>query len=169
MNEFGEKTSLYKNKEQKYCINCDLPLDIDQLFCSRSCSATFNNKKRKKNTYCITCNKEIKTGRKYCNNICQSIHKRNIIFDRIESGDTSLYEANYKRYLIHKNGAKCMECGWEKINETTLKIPIQLDHIDGNSENNNLVNLRLLCPSCHSLTPTYGALNKGNGRKNRHK
>lgn len=30
-------------------------------------------------------------------------------------------------------------------------------------------NLILLCPNCHSLTPTYKALNKGNGRHNRMK
>lgn len=60
-----------------------------------------------------------------------------------------------------------MKCGWSKINPTTGKVPIQLEHIDGNSENNSLDNLKLLCPNCHSLTSTYGALNKGNGRKNR--
>ena len=42
-----------------------------------------------------------------------------------------------------------------------------MEHIDGNSENNNIENLELLCPNCHSLTPTFGALNKGKGRKNR--
>ena len=39
-----------------------------------------------------------------------------------------------------------------------------IDHIDGNSENNNLSNLRVICPNCDSLTPTYKGLNKGNGR-----
>lgn len=34
-------------------------------------------------------------------------------------------------------------------------IPLELDHIDGNHENNALENLRLLCPNCHALTPTY--------------
>jgi hypothetical protein len=42
-----------------------------------------------------------------------------------------------------------------------------LEHKDGNSENHNLNNLELLCPNHHSLTPTYGALNKGNGRTKR--
>ena len=42
-------------------------------------------------------------------------------------------------------------------------------YIDGHSENNSLPNLKLLCPNCHSLTPTYGFLNKGNGRKKRYK
>jgi 5-methylcytosine-specific restriction endonuclease McrA len=58
-----------------------------------------------------------------------------------------------------------MRCGWDEIHPITNKVPIQLDHIDGNSENNSLQNLRLLCPNCHSLTPTFGILNKGNGRE----
>lgn len=39
-------------------------------------------------------------------------------------------------------------------------IPLELDHEDGNNENNNLDNLRLLCPNCHALTPTYRGKNK---------
>lgn len=39
-------------------------------------------------------------------------------------------------------------------------IPLELDHIDGNNKNNRLNNLRLLCPNCHALTPTYRGKNK---------
>jgi 5-methylcytosine-specific restriction endonuclease McrA len=60
-----------------------------------------------------------------------------------------------------------MECGWEKIHPITLKVPVELHHIDGDSKNNKLDNLILLCPSCHSLTPSFRGLNRGNGRKNR--
>ena len=57
-----------------------------------------------------------------------------------------------------------MECGWGEKNKFSNTVPIELEHIDGNSENNQLDNLKLLCPNCHSLTPTYKGLNKGNGR-----
>jgi 5-methylcytosine-specific restriction endonuclease McrA len=66
--------------------------------------------------------------------------------------------------MIKKYGAKCMECGWDKINPKSNKSTIQLEHIDGNSENNIPTNLKLLCPNCHSLTPTFGGLNRGSGR-----
>jgi hypothetical protein len=56
-----------------------------------------------------------------------------------------------------------MECGWDKINPVSKKCPIELEHIDGNSENNDLINLKLLYPNCHSLTSTYKNLNRGNG------
>lgn len=73
-----------------------------------------------------------------------------------------------RRYLLDKAQNKCSLCGWSKKNKITGKIPLQIDHIDGNSKNNRPENLRVLCPNCHSLTPTFGALNKGKGRGWRH-
>lgn len=39
-------------------------------------------------------------------------------------------------------------------------IPLELDHIDGNHHNNNIENIRLLCPNCHALTDTYRGKNQ---------
>lgn len=53
---------------------------------------------------------------------------------------------------------KCKRCGiieWEGE-----KLSLHLDHIDGDNTNNEISNLRLLCPNCHSLTPTYCGKNK---------
>jgi hypothetical protein len=36
-------------------------------------------------------------------------------------------------------------------------LVLQLDHIDGDRSNNTIDNLRLLCPNCHTQTPTFGA------------
>jgi hypothetical protein len=44
-------------------------------------------------------------------------------------------------------------------------IPLELDHIDGDRTNNELQNLRLLCPNCHALTPTYRGRNIGRGNE----
>ena len=48
---------------------------------------------------------------------------------------------------------KCEICGITKW----LGNPIvcQLHHIDGNNQNNNLENLQILCPNCHSQTENY--------------
>jgi len=39
-------------------------------------------------------------------------------------------------------------------------IPLELDHINGNNKDNQLNNLRLLCPNCHAQTPTYRSKNR---------
>ena len=72
-----------------------------------------------------------------------------------------------RRYLMDKYNSKCANCGWGQINPYTKVIPLEIEHIDGNYLNNNESNLILLCPNCHSLTPTYKGANKGKGRKDR--
>ncbi len=69
-----------------------------------------------------------------------------------------------RRYIWEKYQGKCVRCGWCEVNPVTGRSPLHLEHIDGNGRNNDEGNLTLLCPNCHSLTPTYCALNIGNGR-----
>lgn len=38
-------------------------------------------------------------------------------------------------------------------------IPLELHHNDGNPQNNNINNLRLLCPNCHAFTDNYRGKN----------
>jgi hypothetical protein len=45
-------------------------------------------------------------------------------------------------------------------------IPIELHHIDGNKSNNDISNLKILCPNCHAQTPNYrGRVLNGMGKK----
>jgi 5-methylcytosine-specific restriction endonuclease McrA len=69
--------------------------------------------------------------------------------------------------LIEKYGEQCSQCGWACRHAKTGRVPIQVDHVDGDPYNHRPENLRLLCPNCHSLTDTYGGLNSGRGRKER--
>lgn len=65
-----------------------------------------------------------------------------------------------KKRLI-KDGIKenkCEDCGIDIWMDKPIMI--QLDHIDGNSHNHKLDNLRMRCPNCHSQTPTYSGKNK---------
>jgi hypothetical protein len=86
----------------------------------------------------------------------------------IESGNFHhLSEAairkHVKRFLIHKNGHVCSICRQSKWNNQ--QIPLVCDHIDGDSNNSNLNNFRLVCCNCDAQLPTYKSKNKGNGRK----
>ncbi len=50
-------------------------------------------------------------------------------------------------------------CGWNKTTKDG-RLPLELDHINGDSRDNRLTNLQILCPNCHSLQPTHRGLNK---------
>ena len=58
-----------------------------------------------------------------------------------------LVQEGYKEYV-------CEECGvGDEYNNKPLVH--ELEHIDGNNKNNSLDNLKILCPNCHSQTPTF--------------
>jgi hypothetical protein len=80
-----------------------------------------------------------------------------------------LISLHIRRYLIEKFNNKCSRCGWGEVNPYTGNVPLEVHHKDGDYTNNFEDNLDLLCPNCHSLTETYKAANKGNGRKDRKK
>ena len=76
------------------------------------------------------------------------------------SNKFSIHSDRLRRRLIREKvfDEKCTNCNRRNwLGET---IPLELDHIDGNNQNNLLSNLRLLCPNCHALTPTYRGKNK---------
>lgn len=54
---------------------------------------------------------------------------------------------------------KCQNCGCDGNWQGGL-ISLEIDHIDGDNSNNELSNLRYLCPNCHALTETYRGKNK---------
>lgn len=121
------------------------------------------------------CGREVKATQSiYYEYACQHRKQRDTFIARWKAGqetgviNNGLSSSHHiKNYLIEKLGEKCQRCGWQERHPTTNKVPIELEHIDGNGENNAEENLTLLCPNCHSLTPTYRGLNKGKGRKAR--
>ena len=156
-----------RDKEQYYllpkiCKHCNNQHSYDKRnnkFCSRSCATTFNNLLKEKLTIkCLSCSKQIFGKlRKYCSIQCQKDFN---LHQSVKNGKAS--HRTLKRYLLKNYGNKCWTCGITEWNNKS--IVMELEHIDGNSENNHLENLSLICPNCHSQTPTYKGANKGNGR-----
>ncbi len=62
-----------------------------------------------------------------------------------------------KRLIKEGTPDKCSSCGLTEWRGQ--KAPTEIDHIDGNSENNSLENIRILCLHCHSQTPTWRGRN----------
>lgn len=104
---------------------------------------------------------------KYCSNKCQGSFKhKTVSVPKILAGESTNPVA-LKKYISETFGYKCVWCGNEgKHNGKDLVL--QLDHIDGNSDNNKLENLRLLCPNCHSQTPTFTSRQKKDTKRNRY-
>ncbi|HEY5936395.1 MAG TPA: HNH endonuclease [Kofleriaceae bacterium] len=70
------------------------------------------------------------------------------------------------RLRLFREGLKevaCELCGWAE-RAPDGRIPLELDHINGDKRDNRLVNLRVVCPNCHALQPTHRGLNRGSRR-----
>jgi endogenous inhibitor of DNA gyrase (YacG/DUF329 family) len=118
---------------------------------------------------CLHCGKENKWGHsktnKYCDNICQGLFKwKNETKPRILAGEVPDGSPALKKFLIETRGEKCEECGQEGT-WNNKPLVLQLDHIDGDSDNNFPSNIRLLCPNCHSQTENFGSKGKGSRYK----
>ena len=110
--------------------------------------------------------------RVFCGLPCQNEFAYRHFVERWLSGNTDGTKVggvsnHVRRYLIETLGEKCSLCSWCERNPATGRVPVEVDHVDGDSRRSTLENLRLLCPNCHSLTPTFRNLNKGRGRKQR--
>ena len=178
---------------------CEFESKEPRRFCSRSCSATHNNRgrvrsveSRKKTSesvrkhfnnevnethvydvqICEECGCEIHDHfikRRFCSNKCAGEHKHNIKvnewLNHPEKFNSPAVYLFIKMYLMELHNNKCELCGWGEVNKFSGMIPLEVHHINGDSTDNRLENLQLLCPNCHSLTENYGSRNKGKSKR----
>ena len=73
----------------------------------------------------------------------------------IFEGRTNMKSTGLKVRLIREGykEEKCEECGL--VDWNNKPITLELDHKNGDTSDNRLKNLRILCPNCHSQTETF--------------
>lgn len=125
-----------------------------------------NSTMAKQDSSCTVCHvqfryEDSRSHGKYCSNKCRGVHLRQQSDLLVEAGQGT---ARLVRNYLLSRSEGCSRCGISDWQGEALTL--QMDHIDGNSDNNLLENCRLLCPNCHSQTETFVGRNKKNTRRN---
>jgi len=120
-------------------------------YCCQECSKQGSKERIKLN--CLFCNKEFEkvkskiTKHNFCCRKCKDQAQR------IESNIKTLQPSHYKNgECAYRDKAfntyvhKCFNCGYDEYKEA-----LEVHHIDGNRENNDVGNLMILCANCHTL------------------
>lgn len=148
------------------CPTCNSPVyrrPAERVrYCGQSCYD--EQKPRKRPRTCAQCGEKIgpkaASDARFCSIRCSNIGRRGIAYDGERARCKVVQHVRLKRELIAEHGERCVKCGiGPEWNDQPLTL--QMDHINGNRANRDKANLRLLCPNCHSQTPTYA------GRKSR--
>jgi hypothetical protein len=129
-------------------------------FCSRECYLK-NSKRRKITKNCTYCGKEVfrtkskvensKSGLFFCDRKCKDLAQR------IESGIKGIQPSHYGKGSDYRKKAfanfenVCNNCGYDEYKEG-----LQVHHKDKNRSNNELVNLEILCATCHTVKHLLG-------------
>lgn len=101
----------------------------------------------------------------------KSIPHSKYTLDEIFCIDSKIARSSIREHVLKRNLIfyKCAECSLTNSYNGKY-LALQLDHINGISNDNRLENLRWLCPNCHSQTNTFAGKNlPKKGRKPYHK
>ena len=149
------------------CLECKKKHN-NPKFCSRACSILFNNRKRASKAtkrLCLHCGKLTKNF-KFCSHKCNKVftYRQNVqmwlagTHSGLRGIKVKLLSNFVRRWIKESQQYHCALCN--RITWRGQPITLEIDHIDGDWENNRPENLRALCPNCHSQTDTYKAKNK---------
>jgi hypothetical protein len=156
-------------KFRGWCTSgCGKSINKGVKYCSPACSGRAHKKCFAPQYPCMNgCGKITSPGRRYCSCQCASADRAKIGTAEFVSRGGAYGHVNphfVAKCLRRHLGEHCSRCGWSERHPKTGKVPVEVEHIDGDWQNNRLANLTLLCPNCHALTPTFRGLNRGRGR-----
>ncbi len=77
----------------------------------------------------------------------------------VKNSDFQSYKLKKRLYREGIKKPECELCDWAEQAQDG-RIPVELDHINGDRKDNRLQNLRILCPNCHSLQSTHRGRNQ---------
>ena len=115
------------------------------VFCSKECYGKSSRKEKK----CSICGNTFIGNKKHCSMKCSNISRKGIKYFTGRRKDKVNSSTLLKKRLIEDRGDCCENCGYNNVNV------LQTHHIDENNKNNEMDNLKLLCPNCH-YTIHYG-------------
>jgi hypothetical protein len=135
-------TTCYICAKQIYKRPSALKQNNGKAYCSITCYAISNRKE----SPCVVCGKPILAGmnKKTCSRECANTNRKNIHYKIGRPKDKVNNYRILKNRLILQRGDTCEHCGY---NKTEI---LQVHHKDKNRDNNDLNNLELICPNCHS-------------------
>ncbi len=104
------------------------------------------------------------TGKLWNKGIRYKTRTRTTTEDMLKNG-SKVQSYKLKKRLFEEGLKKpeCEQCGWSRVS-LDGRIPVELDHINGDRYDNRISNLKILCPNCHSLRPTHRGRNKKTAR-----
>ena len=74
-----------------------------------------------------------------------------VLVENRQTGSNKLKKRLLRQNILKDKCALCkMGSKWNG-----KQLVLQLDHINGDHSDNRIKNLRILCPNCHSQTPTF--------------
>lgn len=138
-------------------------------YCSRSCSATHNNKispKRLPEHKCKNCGKMIPNTKRYCSDMCKPTHQtqNKTVIERyndktlkdlkndVKDQNKYVRLRSHARRVFEESGldSVCAVCGYDLYIEVCHIKPISSFELDTKIKDINAINnLVPLCPNCH--------------------
>lgn len=171
-----QKSGVSLEDRNRECPECNTIFhcgeNLRKRFCSHSCAAKSSNRTRIRVDAnplapCKRCGKTVKwRGSIYCSKDCKQADILQGWLEGKRGSEWGNLPSLVRKYLFETRGRKCEICGWDEIHPVSGVVPVEIDHIDGDSRNHRIENLKILCPNHHALTPTYRNLNpRGRKRK----